>query len=175
VSYTIQLQLTVKEEINNQDIIDFRHKLIERLNTDKNKNMESLDDILKRNEELMLSSAIAKQKYLELKNKLYELENLWKDERKLVRSNIQKLEQYSPYRLGQKVIVLKSVNVGNTIRPNFVDSEGFISKIIPRLSSQNKMTFEYKCNAVKKDGTMSSKALRFKRDTYGEDEIKSIN
>ena len=84
------------------------------------------------------------------------------------------LNHLAKFKEGEKVLAKKAKNKGTTIRPDFYDCEAYVSKVLPIVHHDNSISFEYKLNAVKKDGTMSMKPLRFKMDFYQESQLAKI-
>lgn len=96
------------------------------------------------------------------KNEEAELEELLAQERGL----IQKLDQDSPFQVGDVVIVKKTVLVGSVFDQNWQDVEGIVSRVLPCLRKDGSVEFEYKVNQIKKDGTVSKRAVRHNWETY---------
>lgn len=101
-------------------------------------------------------------------------QNGWKESHKSAREAKQKLDYLSPYQVGDIVIVKDALNVGNTIRPVWTDGTGIVSRIIVSINSKEVVSFEYKVNAIKKNGKMSTRALRSAEDTYNDHQFKKL-
>lgn len=83
------------------------------------------------------------------------------------------LSSYSPYQVGDKVLIRDAVNVGTKMNPKWEDLPAYISKVIAHPSIKNgDVDFEYKVNRVKKDGSMSKQSVKkFKLYACSECEI----
>lgn len=86
----------------------------------------------------------------------------------------QKLAKFAPFKVGDKVTVSECVLDGPARMQNWKDAYGMVSKVIVFLTKKNGKEFEYKVNKIKKDGTMSANAIRYKNDSYREDQMSLI-
>lgn len=85
----------------------------------------------------------------------------------------QSLSVLSPYKVGDKVTVHKCYLEGGTRLGSWMPRNGIISKVMVRIMKSYALEFEYKINKVKKDGSMSEMAIRYKADTYQESEFST--
>lgn len=91
------------------------------------------------------------------------------------RKATQSLSVLAPYKVGDKVTVHKAYLKGAVWLGNWQPRDGFISKILVMVKERGELGFYYKINKVKKDGTMSSQAIRYKSDEYMASEFTKID
>lgn len=90
------------------------------------------------------------------------------------REKIQELGYLSPLQVGDKVLVKACIRVGGIANAVWEDRGGFISRVKVHVKKDKSLKFEYEVNAMKKDDTMSSKAIRRKGETYYEEQIEKL-
>ena len=134
------------------------------------KKMQILEDVKSHDEGINQSLEEVKNLRIDLFEAEKKLKEKWKS-RSIER---QRLEEFSPFQIGDKVTVANAVNYGNTIRPNFGDGTGIVSKVVVKVDRKDRIEYEYKVNKIKKNGKMSMKALRYNTDTYAINQLKSF-
>ena len=126
--------------------------------------LELIDNATKESE---VKAKAAFKKYTHLKS-------LYDANRKLRKNKIQELDFFSKFKVGDKVVVRKAKNTGSLFNPTWVDVEGIISKVIVRLRKDNSIEYEYEVNKIKKDGSMSTRAINRDHITYDVEQLTKL-
>lgn len=136
--------------------------------------MKEMKDILKSVETITehIDAISERRKTIERQLRKVREESLVWAKRK--REKIQELDYLSPFQVGDKVLVKGCIRSGNSYNPVWNDKKGIISKVLIRIRGDKSLEFEYKVNSIKKDGTMSSKAIRRKLETYSKEQIEKL-
>tara|TARA_R110000796_G_scaffold228341_2_gene345433 strand:+ start:502 stop:894 length:393 start_codon:yes stop_codon:yes gene_type:complete len=91
-----------------------------------------------------------------------------------IRLTLDEAKEFAPFQEGEKVMVPNAVSSGSIFKLQWHDKEGIIKRVVVRLNHKGELEYSYKINAVLVDGTMSSKALISKHDTYHVEQVFKI-
>jgi len=80
----------------------------------------------------------------------------------------------SKFNIGDKVLVTKAKKQNGELLSPWIDSEGFVTRVLCRIRANGEIEFEYHINSAKKDGTMSKNSLYVKDYEFFESKMKMI-